>query len=119
VQAASLQTIDAPSVMILMATITHNQPLLPKGRPGFDILAPIRNWFNTIEVDHPQFAHFLCNLIPCQCFFERDITLLGKTYHIPPLCKLNPLYDELISLRFRALTYLADVCGENVEKYIC
>ncbi|MDY7024694.1 MAG: Mo-dependent nitrogenase C-terminal domain-containing protein, partial [Cyanobacteriota bacterium] len=37
--------------------------------------------------------------------------------HIPPLCKLNPVYDELISLRFRALCYLADECGEDITPY--
>lgn len=105
-----------------MATIAHDHShhsLSPKGRSRFDILAPLRKWLNNIQIDHPQFAHFLCQLIPCQCVFERDITLLGRTYHIPALCKLNPVYDELIYLRFRALTYLTDVCGEDVKNYIC
>jgi hypothetical protein len=45
--------------------------------------------------------------------------VFGYGFHTPPLCELNPFYDEFVSLRFRALSYLADVCGENVDKYIC
>ncbi|WP_416669582.1 Mo-dependent nitrogenase C-terminal domain-containing protein [Egbenema bharatensis] len=104
-----------------MATLTHDHShsLRKSRRSRFDILAPFRNWLDRIEVNDSRLAHFLCQLIPCQCAFERDITLFGRTFHIPALCKLNPLYDELISLRFRALSYLADVCGEDVERYIC
>jgi hypothetical protein len=57
-------------------------------------------------------------MIPTQCPFERDISLFGRTIlSIPPLCKLNPLYEEVIGLRFRALCYLADDCGEDVGCY--
>ncbi|WP_333281761.1 MULTISPECIES: Mo-dependent nitrogenase C-terminal domain-containing protein [unclassified Microcoleus] len=38
-------------------------------------------------------------------------------FHIPPMCKLNPLYEELVGLRFRSLSFLADVCGEDVTPY--
>ncbi len=104
-----------------MATLTHDHShsLGKSRRSRFDLFAPFRHWLNQIEIHDSRLAHFLCQLIPCQCAFERDITLFGKTFHIPALCKLNPLYDELISLRFRALTYLAEVCGEDVERYIC
>ncbi|MGK7890123.1 MAG: Mo-dependent nitrogenase C-terminal domain-containing protein, partial [Leptolyngbyaceae cyanobacterium] len=45
-------------------------------------------------------------------------TVWGHTlFHIPPLCKLNPVYDELVALRFRALCYLADTCGEDIQAY--
>ncbi len=58
-------------------------------------------------------------MIPSQCPFERDVTLFGrKIVHIPPMCKINPLYEQLVSLRFRALSYLADKCGEDVSPYI-
>jgi hypothetical protein len=57
-------------------------------------------------------------MIPAQCPFERDIKIFGRTVaHIPPLCKLNPLYDQLVGLRFRALCYLVDVCGEDIQAY--
>ncbi|MCF4970218.1 MULTISPECIES: Mo-dependent nitrogenase C-terminal domain-containing protein [Nostocales] len=84
----------------------------------WDLLQPLRRWLDSIEVRDRQFAHRLCQLIPAQCPFERDINLFGKTlFHIPPLCKLNPLYEEVVSLRFRAMCYLADECGEDVTKY--
>jgi Mo-dependent nitrogenase C-terminus len=89
-------------------------------KPGFDLLAPLRRWVDRIEVNNAKFAHLICRLIPCQCAFERDIQFFGrKLFHVPALCKLNPLYDEFIGLRFRALSYLTDVCGEDVTKYIC
>ncbi len=68
---------------------------------------------------NPRVARFLCKMIPSQCPFERDVTLFGhKIVHIPPLCKINPLYEQLVSLRFRSLCYLADKCGEDVSPYI-
>lgn len=83
-----------------------------------NLLHPVRQWFNRIEVKNPQLAHQLCALIPAQCPFERDITLFGRTlFHIPPMCKLNPFYEELMMLRFKALCYLADECGEDISAY--
>ncbi|MDS3859445.1 Mo-dependent nitrogenase C-terminal domain-containing protein [Thermosynechococcaceae cyanobacterium BACA0444] len=81
-------------------------------------LQPIRQWLNTITIQHPGQAHLLCQLIPAQCPFARDIHLFGRLWiHIPPLCKLNPFYEEVISLRFRALCYLADVCDQDIHRY--
>lgn len=78
----------------------------------------LRRQVNHIEVNSPEFARRLCRLIPSQCPFERDVKLFGRTlFHIPPMCKLNPLYDELMGLRFRALCYLADECGEDISAY--
>ncbi len=83
-----------------------------------DILQPLRHWVDSIPVNNRRRSHLLCKLIPAQCPFERDIKLFGKTlFHIPPMCKLNPLYEELVGLRFRALCYLADECGEDVSQY--
>jgi len=83
-----------------------------------DVLLPVRHWLDELEMHDPRVARFLCKLIPPQCPFERDVTLFGrKVVHIPPLCKLNPLYDQLVYLRFRALSYLADDCKEDVSKY--
>jgi tellurite resistance protein len=83
-----------------------------------DLLAPVREWLDHLEVQDPRLARFLCKMIPPQCPFERDVKLFGqKVVHIPPMCKLNPLYDQLVGLRFRALTYLADECHEDVTKY--
>lgn len=86
--------------------------------PPFDPLRPLRQWLDRIEFQNPEVAHWLCKLIPSQCPFERTVKLFGRTlFHIPPLCKLNPLYEEVVGLRFRALCYLADVCGEDVTPY--
>lgn len=83
-----------------------------------DLLYPIRQWLESREIHNVKLAHLLCKLIPAQCPFERDITLFGRQlFHIPPMCKLNPLYEEVVSLRFRALCYLADECGEDVTAY--
>ncbi|QSJ15695.1 Mo-dependent nitrogenase C-terminal domain-containing protein [Nostoc sp. UHCC 0702] len=83
-----------------------------------DILQPLRRRVDSIQVRDRQLAHRLCKLIPAQCPFERDVKIFGKTlFHIPPMCKLNPLYDEVVGLRFRALCYLADECGEDVSQY--
>jgi tellurite resistance protein len=84
-----------------------------------DVLAPMREWLDNLDMQDPKVARFLCKMIPPQCPFERDITLFGrKIVHIPPMCKLNPLYEQLVGLRFRALSYLADDCGEDVTPYI-
>ncbi|MBH8565327.1 Mo-dependent nitrogenase C-terminal domain-containing protein [Nostoc sp. CENA67] len=84
----------------------------------YDILQPLRRWVDNIQVRDRQLAHRLCKLIPAQCPFERDVKIFGKTlFHIPPMCKLNPLYEEVVGLRFRALCYLADECGEDVSQY--
>jgi len=73
------------------------------------LLQPLRQWFDGIEIDDPKVAQFLCKVIPGNCPFARDIVLFGrKVGHIPPLCKLNPLYEQLIGLRFRALCFLDD-----------
>jgi tellurite resistance protein len=83
-----------------------------------DVLHPVRDWLDGMEVHDPKLARFLCKLIPPQCPFERDVKLFGhKIVHIPPMCKLNPLYEQLVGLRFRALSYLADDCGEDISEY--
>ncbi len=84
----------------------------------FDPFLPIRNWLDGIQIDNSEFAHRICRLIPAQCPFERTVKLFGRTVlRIPPLCKLNPVYDQVVALRFRALCYLADVCGEDISQY--
>ncbi len=83
------------------------------------IFNPLRSLVDAIPVKDSRFAHIICQLIPCCCPFERTIAVFGRSFHIPALCKLNPLYDEFVGLRFRALSYLADDCGEDITKYIC
>ncbi|MDP5339339.1 MAG: Mo-dependent nitrogenase C-terminal domain-containing protein [Nodularia sp. (in: cyanobacteria)] len=87
-------------------------------RPQFDLLQPLRNKLDNLEIKNRDFAHFIAKLIPAQCPFERDVMLFGrKIAHIPALCKFNPLYDQFVGLRFRALCYLVDKCGEDIQTY--
>jgi tellurite resistance protein len=93
-------------------------PLSPPDAAEANLLHPVKDWLDQMEIHDPKVAHMLCKLIPPQCPFERDISLFGrKVAHIPALCKLNPLYDQFVGLRFRALSYLADDCGEDVSEY--
>lgn len=97
-------------------------PLTPqpgKFKHNVDVLHPVKDWLDDMEIKDPRLARFVCKVIPPQCPFERDINLFGrKIAHIPPLCKLNPLYEQFTTLRFRSLSYLADECGEDVTKYV-
>ena len=82
------------------------------------VVKPVRQWLDSIAVGDRQAARLLCQLIPARCPFERDIQLWGHhLFHIPPMSKLNPVYEELVGLRFRSLWFLADVCGEDVTPY--
>ena len=91
----------------------------PDAKAGPDPLKPMREWLDQLEVEDPRLARFVCKMIPSQCPFERDVTLFGKkVVHIPPMCKLNPLYEQLVGLRFRALSHLADDLGEDVTPYL-
>ncbi|MDX2240521.1 MAG: Mo-dependent nitrogenase C-terminal domain-containing protein [Leptolyngbyaceae cyanobacterium bins.302] len=92
----------------------------PKAAPAIDLhpLKPIRQWLDGLEVCDRKMAQTLASVIPAQCPFERTVKLFGRTVlYIPPLCKLNPFYEELVGLRFRALCYLADECGEDISSY--
>lgn len=83
-----------------------------------DLLEPMRNWLNGLTINTPQLARRICHLIPAQCPFARNVKFFGRTvFSIPPLCKINPVYEELMMLRFRALCYLADECGEDISAY--
>lgn len=103
----------------LRYTLDDEKQISAPTAPPQDVLYPLRDWLDKLDIQDPRVARFLCKMIPSQCPFERDITLFGrKIVHIPPLCKLNPLYEQLVGLRFRALSYLADECGEDVSEYI-
>ena len=83
-----------------------------------NLISCIRQWLESIEICHPDVARSLCKIIPARCPFEREIKLFGHPIaHIPPLCKLNPFYDQIAEIRFKSLSYLADHCGEDVTLY--
>lgn len=74
----------------------------------FNLLNYLRQKLDSMEITNPKVARFFCWLIPSCCPFERTITVFErKILHIPPLCKLNPLYEQLVGIRFRSLNYLA------------
>lgn len=96
----------------------QDTPITKASKKKIDLFSPLRKWLDNIEIKDSALAHRICKSIPSQCPFEREIKLLGRTIlRIPPMCKLNPLYNEMIALRFRAICYLADVCGEDVSVY--
>jgi tellurite resistance protein len=81
------------------------------------LLEPVKEWLDHMDIHDSQLANLICKVVPAQCPFERDIVLFGKKImHIPAMCEINPLYDQLVGLRFRSLSYLAEK-GEDVSKY--
>jgi tellurite resistance protein len=123
VQPTILTPLESLRSTLADPTMTVVQPDSPLSQfhhpePNFVMLNPVRNWLDHLEVKDPRLAKFLCKLIPAQCPFERDVVLFKrKVVHIPPMCQINPLYEQLVGLRFRALSYLADECQEDVSKY--
>ncbi|QLE57912.1 Mo-dependent nitrogenase C-terminal domain-containing protein [Nostoc sp. TCL26-01] len=82
------------------------------------LLQPIRQWLESLKIEDYRFALWVCTIIPASCPFEREIKFGDRTIvYIPPLCKLNPFYEQLVEIRFKALTYLADTCGEDVTQF--
>jgi len=82
-----------------------------------DLLEPVKEWLDHMDIHDSRLANLICKVVPAQCPFERDVVLFGrKIMHIPAMCEINPLYDQLVGLRFRSLSYLADK-GEDVSKY--
>lgn len=72
------------------------------------LLSFVNHWLEARPINNYKVAQLLCKLIPASCPFERDISLGEYTFHIPSLCKLNPFYESLIILRFRALNYITE-----------
>jgi Mo-dependent nitrogenase C-terminus len=104
------------SSVILRQRITSRR--IRKFSKNWNLLNNMRQWIDRIEIQSNVCAHRICRLIPAQCPFARTVKLFDRTlFIIPPLCKLNPFYDEFVALRFRALSYLADDCGEDISCY--
>ncbi|GAB4536877.1 MAG: hypothetical protein Tsb0014_25060 [Pleurocapsa sp.] len=80
----------------------------------------LQKWLEGLEITEEQTARRIIKLIPAQCPFEREIKVFNRVIiRIPALCKFNPLYEQLIGLRFRALCFLVDSCNEDITPYIC
>ena len=92
-------------------TVSHQDECHP------NLLEPIKKWLDHMDIHDSRLANLICRVVPAQCPFERDVVLFGrKIMHIPAMCEINPLFDQLVGLRFRSLSYLADK-GEDVTKY--
>jgi len=114
-QGPSSQIVFDANVVPLVGTPLSSR--LPKPHQK-NVLQPVKDWLDAWEIHDPRLAHFVCKIIPPQCPFERDIVLFGrKIVHIPAMCQINPLYEQLVGMRFRALCYLADECKEDVSSY--
>lgn len=71
-------------------------------------LDPLKQWLDDLDPRDERISSFIVQLIPSQCPFERDIILFGrKLVHVPAMCKINPLYEQLVALRFRCLGHLS------------
>ena len=103
------ELLRAPAVRVGTIDVRCDTALHPAGLDG------VRRWLDGIEPSDPAVARFLVRLIPAQCPFERDVKLFGwKVVHIPPMCKINPLYDQLVALRFRCLCRLEESVDSTV-----
>jgi hypothetical protein len=93
--------------------------LIQKPQPKtFKFILFLKQWLCNLEIKQEQTARHIVRLIPAQCPFAREIRAFGKVIvRIPALCKFNPFYEELIGLRFRALCFLAEQCGEDITPY--
>jgi tellurite resistance protein len=117
-RALGLNTALLDALQVILVTQDKRCPDLPEHHLR-DVLQPVRHWLDEMPIDSPATARFLCQLIPAQCPFERTVVLFGhKIIHIPPMCKLNPLYEQLVGLRYRSLCYLADECHEDISALI-
>ncbi len=62
----------------------------------------------TIRFKRMISAQLTCILVPFQCPFDRTFDLVFCKISIPPLCKINPLYDGVIALKVSALKFLEE-----------
>ncbi|MEH2229180.1 MAG: Mo-dependent nitrogenase C-terminal domain-containing protein [Nostoc sp.] len=91
---------------------------LNKANLDNSFLNQIRYQLESVEIHNSNLARLLCKIIPSNCPFARTVKVFGRTlFQIPPLCKLNPLYEQIVGLRFKCLLYLVNECGEDARKY--
>ena len=83
-----------------------------------NLLNWLRDRLEALDIKNPEIAKLVCTLIPARCPFEREIKLGDRTLiRIPPLCKLNPFYEQLVGLRFKSLLFLEEQCHEDIMRY--
>jgi Mo-dependent nitrogenase C-terminus len=82
------------------------------------ILYPLQQLIDRWEIREQKVARQIVRLIPSACPFAREVKIFGKVvFRIPALCKLNPLYEQFMNLRFRALCFLSEHCKEDITPY--
>lgn len=83
--------------MFNISRLSHLFHTVLRHEPPFsvDVLYPLRQWLNQLDVCHPDRARLICQVIPAQCPFEREIQTGRFRVTIPPLCKLNPPMKKL------------------------
>jgi Mo-dependent nitrogenase C-terminus len=66
-----------------------------------------------------KLATLICRLIPATCPFARDVSFFMFHFTIPPLCKLNPLYDSFSMIRWECEMILSKYreLGYNFKTY--
>ena len=70
-------------------------------------LDPLKHWLNGLDLGDERISSFIAHLIPFPYPFGRNINLFArKLVQIPPMSKINALFDQLVSLRFRCLGHL-------------
>jgi hypothetical protein len=77
----------------------------------------IKKRLENLEIRTKETAEKIVSLIPNNCPFAREVRVFNLSIlKIPPLCKLNPFYEDLMMLRFRALSFLCEM-GEDITPY--
>ncbi|MBC7883805.1 MAG: nitrogenase, partial [Anaerolineae bacterium] len=72
-------------------------------------MSPVRKlrlWLDAYVFTDQETAQLVFRLIPATCPFARRVRIFHKVIVIPPLCKFNPVYEQLVHLRIRAMAYL-------------
>lgn len=74
---------------------------------AFSVDKLVRVSINSASAFSEADALFIVGFIPSTCPFERDVYLYKlKLFHIPPICKINPYYKEIVNLKLRAIDSL-------------
>lgn len=95
-----------------MATFFQRWHLTPK----LDPLVPVRRWLAALEIPSRSVAELICRWVPNTCSAGYSLRWQGRIWlHLPPLCKLNPLHEELLDLRFRAADFLYELEHPSVD----
>ena len=94
---------------MVVAAISVPQCFLYSTLHKVTIMKYLHSFIANLSIKDCNCARRICSLIPPSCPIERDISFLGHfLFHVPAMCKLNPFYDDLVTLRFRALSFLAE-----------